>query len=88
MNTEPSRTPDDPIFIALLNDWDPVNRPVHCSNCAHCIVTGDGINHPVVRCARGHQGASPTITLWRMLRRKHPSAFRAAAQCPDFESMD
>ena len=66
-------------------DWDPPLVP-HCSNCASCRVTGTP-ETPMVRCAAGFDNDKP-ITLWRVIRRSSPRGFRAAGNCPSFDSMD
>src|SRR5689334_1204071 len=65
--------------MMVLEEWDPDKRPVHCSNCRHCLVSGDW-PHPEAKCARGH-GARPHIPLVRKV------GIRKASACPDFDSM-
>lgn len=68
-----------------IESWDPCERAVHCSNCAHAIVFGYNAAIVAVRCEKGH-GKGP-VDLWRLIRNVRPWGFRAAAGCPDFESM-
>lgn len=80
-----TKTVDTADFMRLIESWDPCERPVHCSNCINAIVTGDGIHHPSVHCAKGY---GRTISIWQLTRNQRPFGFRNAAECPDFTSMD
>ncbi|MDA8186871.1 MAG: hypothetical protein M0T85_01850 [Dehalococcoidales bacterium] len=64
----------------LIAKWDPEQRPVHCSNCRHCIA-----RPPLARCELGH--GPEHISLLSLLRAKYPKSFRAAASCEDFDSL-
>ena len=70
----------------ILAAWDPAARPVHCANCLHAKVSGPPAA-PVARCAQGHANGR-TLKLFKLCRRERPTAFRVAAQCSDFTSMD
>jgi hypothetical protein len=72
-------------FMRLVEAWDPTDRPIHCSNCRRCLVSGDGVTIPEVECARGQGGER---SIWQLTRRSKPSGFRAASDCPYFDSMD
>jgi hypothetical protein len=72
-------------FMRLVEAWDPTDRPIHCSNCRRCLVSGDGVTIPEVECAGGHGGER---SFWQVVRTRRPAGFRAAEDCPDFESMD
>jgi hypothetical protein len=71
--------------MRTIETWDPAERPVHCSNCRNCIVSGDGILVPEIHCAKGH---GEERSFWQVVRATRPSGFRAAAECPDFSLMD
>jgi hypothetical protein len=70
-------------LVACIQSWDPDDRPIHCSNCRHCLVSGDP-DLPDVTCAQGFGAKRP---LWAMIRSQRPTGFRAAADCPMFDSM-
>lgn len=69
-----------------IQQWDPAERAVHCSNCSRCLVTGDGIKPPKTYCRAGYGPAF--VDIWAMIRPANPRGFRAASKCPDFDSMD
>jgi hypothetical protein len=70
-------------LLRAVTDWEPPKTP-HCSNCRHAIVKGPD-TAPVAECAQGW-GKGP-IDLFRLIRPKNPRGFRAAGDCPDFDSM-
>ncbi len=67
-----------------IEDWDPIRRMVHCSNCLHAKVGGTP-DDPTVRCAKGH---GLPKELGRLIRPRNPVGFCSAETCPDFSSMD
>ena len=67
-------------FAMILQNWDPVDRPVHCSNCFHAKVLPGGF----VQCSEGHGAMIPLPALCRPRR---PRSFKAAQTCEDFRSM-
>ncbi len=71
---------------AVMDNWDPEVRPVHCSNCLHCKVfeTNKGL---FVRCEMG-QGKCAQRSYWAVMRRQHPFALMDAKLCKEWESMD
>ncbi len=81
----PEKMADSPEFLRIVEAWCPLERPVHCSNCAHAIVSGDGVHVPDVYCELGH-GAPRS--LWQLTRVSRPVGFKPAADCPGFCSMD
>lgn len=84
--TKPRVNVTDAALDGYIRSWDPVERAVHCSNCSRCTVVGDGITPPRVYCDAGHGPAF--IEIWAMIRPANPRGFRAASNCPDFDSMD
>ncbi len=84
LQDRPEKMADSPEFLRIVEAWDPLERPVHCSNCAHAIVTGDGMHIPEVACRFGH-GAPRSF--WQLTRVSKPVQFRPALDCPDFCSM-
>lgn len=80
----PEKMADSAEFMRIVEAWDPLERPIHCSNCLHAVVTGDGLHIPEVHCEFGH---GPVRSFWQLTRASNPSAFRVAADCPDFSSM-
>ena len=69
----------------VIEQWDPVARPEHCSNCLHATVY-EIQGELRVRCAMGH-GKRGSLPYWSLMRRQHPMAFLTARQCPDWHSM-
>lgn len=73
---------------ATVDEWNPYRRPLHCSNCANCRVSGTAAQ-PRVTCAKGHNHPQrPSLPYWSVMRMKHPVGFRMPAECPGWESMD
>lgn len=70
--------------------FDPSLRPSHCSNCLHCVVTGErnvrGMQ--LTRCNLGLGTTRLQLPYVSVIRPKHPMAFRTAEKCPGFEPMD
>jgi len=67
-----------------IEDWSPKRRAVCCSNCLHCVISGDPAS-PVASCAAGY--SDKRIHLDRLIQATRPKVFRAAATCPGFTSM-
>ena len=75
---------DEARVIQLIDRWDARDRPIHCANCRHALVTGTP-RMPVVRCEEGVKDGY--IRLVALIRPKRPSCFKTADACPFFESM-
>jgi hypothetical protein len=69
----------------VIYAWEPEDRPIHCANCANCVVFGSA-EEPRVRCSRGH-GTVGSLALVQVIRRKAPRQFVPAERCEDFDSM-
>lgn len=72
----------------MMDRFDPEDRPIHCRNCKHAVVSGTA-EEPKVRCemGHGHKASHRGIPLARLIRPSHPTGFRNAASCPDFFSL-
>ena len=67
-----------------IEDWDPDDRPIHCSGCRHAVVYGSP-EQPTARCEMGHGRPKHLI---RLIQNQRPIGFKQAAECPQFSSMD
>lgn len=72
-------------LIDILSQWDPEQRPEHCSNCGNTRVHGDPAD-PQVRCTY-EMGRGKPISLWRLVRQKAPLGFISVRSCGAFKSM-
>ncbi|MCL5266260.1 MAG: hypothetical protein M1343_13890 [Chloroflexi bacterium] len=72
--------PDTAPWLDLIFDWDPEKRPIHCSNCRHCVA-----RPPRATCEKGH--GPEYLSYLSLLRENYPSGFAQAAKCEDFDSM-
>ena len=67
---------------ALIEAYDPVARPVHCSNCRHAIVSGEWPDVKV-ECEQNYGKMKALAAVIR----SGGQGFKPAAACPDFTSM-
>ena len=74
----------------LLEQWDPIRRAVHCSNCIHARVQGfSQTGWPLAHCRKGHgYGDAPIRPLYLLIRMTYSKGWRRAKECEDFEAAE